>query len=64
KIHHILSTISCHGSLRAGRKLSIQEMNSLLRQMEKSANIAQCCHGRPSYVTLSVKNLNKFFERY
>ncbi|MDR1983173.1 MAG: DNA mismatch repair endonuclease MutL [Holosporaceae bacterium] len=64
KIHHILSTISCHGSLRAGKKLSIQEMNHLLRQMENSANIAQCCHGRPSYVTLSVKNLNKFFERY
>ncbi|MDR0631660.1 MAG: DNA mismatch repair endonuclease MutL [Holosporaceae bacterium] len=63
KIYHVLSTISCHGSLRAGRKLTIQEMNSLLRQMENTANIAQCCHGRPSYVVLSIKNLNKFFER-
>jgi DNA mismatch repair protein MutL len=63
KIHHILSTISCHGSLRAGKKLTIQEMNSLLRQMEDTENIAQCCHGRPSYVILSSKNLNKFFER-
>ncbi|MDR2157881.1 MAG: DNA mismatch repair endonuclease MutL [Holosporaceae bacterium] len=63
KIHHILSTISCHGSLRAGKKLTIQEMNSLLRQMEDSPNIAQCCHGRPSYVILSVDNLNKIFER-
>lgn len=63
KIHHILATISCHGSLRAGRKLSIDEMNSLLRQMEQTPNIAQCCHGRPSYVVLSVTNLNKFFER-
>lgn len=63
KIHLILSTMSCHGSLRAGRKLSIEEMNSLLRQMESSENIAQCCHGRPSYVTLTMKNLNKFFER-
>ena len=63
RIHLILSTISCHGSLRAGKKLSIEEMNSLLRQMESTENIAQCCHGRPSYVTLSMKNLNKFFER-
>lgn len=63
KIHLILSTISCHGSLRAGRKLSIDEMNSLLRQMESTENIAQCCHGRPSFVMLTTKNLNKFFER-
>ncbi len=63
KIHLILSTISCHGSLRAGRKLSIGEMNSLLRQMESTENIAQCCHGRPSFVVLTIKNLNKFFER-
>ncbi|MCR4623496.1 MAG: DNA mismatch repair endonuclease MutL [Alphaproteobacteria bacterium] len=63
KIHLILSTISCHGSLRAGRKLSVDEMNSLLRQMESTQNIAQCCHGRPSFVVLTTKNLNKFFER-
>ena len=63
KIHLILSTVSCHGSLRAGRKLSIEEMNSLLRQMESTENVAQCCHGRPSYVVLTTKNLNKFFER-
>ena len=63
KIHLILSTISCHGSLRAGRKLSIEEMNFLLRQMETTENIAQCCHGRPSYIVLTKKNLNKFFER-
>ncbi|MBO4405497.1 MAG: DNA mismatch repair endonuclease MutL [Alphaproteobacteria bacterium] len=63
KIHLILSTVSCHGSLRAGRKLSIEEMNNLLRQMESTENIAQCCHGRPSFVVLTEKNLNKFFER-
>ena len=63
KIHLILSTISCHGSLRAGKKLSLEEMNSLLRQMEKTENIAQCCHGRPSYIEISIKNLDKFFER-
>jgi DNA mismatch repair protein MutL len=63
KIHRVLATVSCHGSLRAGKKLSPAEMNSLLRRMEKTANIAQCCHGRPSYIVLSSKNLNKFFER-
>jgi DNA mismatch repair protein MutL len=63
KINRILSTISCHGSLRAGKKLTIEEMNSLLRRMEKTPNIAQCCHGRPSYVRLFAKNLNNFFER-
>ncbi len=64
KIQLMLSTISCHGSLRAGKKLSIEEMDSLLRQMEKTPNIAQCCHGRPSYITINYKILNKFFERY
>jgi DNA mismatch repair protein MutL len=64
KIHHILATASCHGSLRAGKKLSLTEMNSLLRQMEKTENVAQCCHGRPSYMILSKNILNKFFERY
>lgn len=63
KIHTILSTISCHSSLRAGKKLSIDEMNYLLRKMERTANIAQCCHGRPSYITLTFKDLNNFFER-
>lgn len=63
KVHRILSTISCHGSLRANHMLSKEAMNSLLRQMEDTPNIGQCCHGRPSYVTLSLKDLNKFFER-
>lgn len=63
KIHKVLSTISCHSSLRAGKKLSLQEMNYLLRKMELTTNIAQCCHGRPSYIKLSLKDLNIFFER-
>lgn len=63
KIHTILSTISCHSSLRAGKKLSVDEMNYLLRKMERTTNIAQCCHGRPSYITLTFKDLNNFFER-
>jgi DNA mismatch repair protein MutL len=63
KIHRILSALSCHSSLRAGKKLTIQEMDFLLRQMERTQNIAQCCHGRPSYITLSTQSLNKIFER-
>ncbi len=63
KIHSILSSISCHNSLRAGKKLSHDEMNYLLRKMEKTTNVAQCCHGRPSYITISIKDLDKFFER-
>lgn len=63
QINHILSTISCHISLRAGKKLDLEEMNSLLRQMENTPNIAQCCHGRPSYIVFFKKDLNKFFER-
>lgn len=63
KIHGVLSTMACHGSLRAGKQLSMQEMNSLLRTMENTINIAQCCHGRPAYVRLYRRDLNKIFER-
>ena len=63
KIHSVLSTMACHGSLRAGKQLSMQEMNSLLRTMENTINIAQCCHGRPAYVRLYRRDLNKVFER-
>jgi DNA mismatch repair protein MutL len=63
KIHSILSSIACHSSLRAGKKLSIHEMDYLLRKMEETMNIAQCCHGRPAYLAISLKDLNKFFER-
>jgi DNA mismatch repair protein MutL len=63
KINAVLSTMSCHSSLRGGKKLTIPEMNCLLRQMEETMNIAQCCHGRPTYATITVEKLNKFFER-
>jgi len=63
KVHKILSTMSCHGSLRANHALTKEAMNSLLRQMEQTPNIGQCCHGRPSYVKLTLSDLNKFFER-
>ena len=63
KIHSILSSISCHSSIRAGKKLSVAEMNHLLRLMECTENISQCCHGRPSFMRFSIKALNKLFNR-
>lgn len=63
KINHILSTMACHGSVRSGRRLNAQEMNSLLRQMEKTPLSGQCNHGRPTYVRLSLKEIERLFSR-
>lgn len=63
KIHHICATIACHGSIRAGRTLKIEEMNALLREMEKTINSGQCNHGRPTYVKIKLEDIEKLFER-
>ena len=63
KIDLILGNIACHRSVRSGRSLNENEMNQLLREMERTPNSGQCNHGRPTSISLSLKDIEKLFNR-
>ncbi len=63
RLDHVLATMACHNSVRAGRRLRPEEMDALLREMEVTPNSGQCNHGRPTYVELKLADIERLFGR-
>lgn len=63
RVDLVLKTIACHYSIRSGRRMRVEEMNALLRDMEATPNSAQCNHGRPTYVELKLSDIERLFGR-
>lgn len=63
KLNHVAATMACHGSIRSGRRMRAEEMDALLREMEQTPLSGQCNHGRPTYVELKLKDIERLFGR-
>ena len=63
RLSEVASRMACHGSVRAGRALSVAEMNALLREMERTPHAGQCTHGRPTYIELKLTDIERLFGR-
>ena len=63
RLEEVASSMACHGSVRAGRPMSVPEMNALLRDMERTPHSGQCNHGRPTYVSLKLADIERLFGR-